>query len=299
MNRQPRDIGASFRVSDALWERIRPLLPGERPKPEGGRPRNDDRKMLDGSFYVLRTGIQWKALPRQIGAGSSVHDRLQEWQQASVFRQLWKADLLAYDCAQGIAWEWQAMDGAMTKAPLGGAGTGPNPTDRGKSGTKRSLLTDGCGVPLGVAVAGANRHDMKMVRATLETQVASVSATHGAGTAESIPGQRLRFRRGAARSWPSSVTYRTLGAGRRNASQATCPRLSGSALGRGTNPFLDESLSSAVDSLGKESRNYLAMLEFACVLNAFARRVNRKLALIEQANCWRLLLDHLPGRDRH
>ena len=124
MNRQPRDIGASFRVSDALWERIRPLLPGERPKPKGGRPRNDDRKMLDGSFYVLRTGIQWKALPRQIGAGSSVHDRFQEWQQASVFRQLWEVGLLAYDCAQGIVWEWQAVDGAMTKAPLGGAGTG-------------------------------------------------------------------------------------------------------------------------------------------------------------------------------
>ena len=65
----------------------------------------------------------------------------------------------------------QITFGIPAKAPLGGAGTGPNPTDRGKSGTKRSLLTDGCGVPLGVAVAGANRSDMKMVRATLETQV--------------------------------------------------------------------------------------------------------------------------------
>jgi transposase len=73
--------------------------------------------MLDGVFYVLRTGIQWKALPRQSGAGSSVHDRFQEWQQAGVFRKLWQAGLLAYDCAQGIVWEWQAMDGAMTKAP--------------------------------------------------------------------------------------------------------------------------------------------------------------------------------------
>ena len=118
----------------------------------------------------MRTGIQWKALPRQIGAGSSVHDRFQEWRRAGVFRQLWAAGLLAYASAQGIVWEWQAMAGAMTKAPLGGAGTGPNPTDRGKSGPKRSLLTDGCGVPLGVAVAGANRTDMKMVRSTLETQ---------------------------------------------------------------------------------------------------------------------------------
>lgn len=67
----------------------------------------------------------------------------------------------------GIEWDWQVMDGAMTKAPLGGKGTGPNPTDRGKSGTKRSLLTEGKGIPLAVAVDSANRHDMKMVEETL------------------------------------------------------------------------------------------------------------------------------------
>jgi transposase len=171
METQSDEIDESFRVPDEMWKRIQPLLPAERPKPKGGRPRNDDREMMDGIFYVLRTGIQWKALPRRIGAGSSVHDRFQEWQQAGVFRKMWEAGLRAYDCAQGIEWEWQAMDGAMTKAPLGGEGTGPNPTDRSKSGTKRSLLTDGRGVPLGVAVDGANRNDMKMVRATLEAQV--------------------------------------------------------------------------------------------------------------------------------
>jgi putative transposase len=77
--------------------------------------------------------------------------------------------LYAYDEWVGIDWEWQAMDGAMTKAPLGGADTGPNPTDRAKGGVKRSMLTDGHGVPLGVAVAGANRPDMKMVEETLES----------------------------------------------------------------------------------------------------------------------------------
>jgi transposase len=50
--------------------------------------------------------------------------------------------------------------------------TGPNPTDRGKGGVKRSLLTEGHGVPVGLAVAGANRHDMKLVRATIESIVA-------------------------------------------------------------------------------------------------------------------------------
>lgn len=81
---------------------------------------------------------------------------------------MWQAGLLEYDKNVGIDWEWQAMDGAMTKAPLGEKGTGPNPTDRGKSGTKRSLLTEGHGIPLAITVEGANRHDMKMVKGTLE-----------------------------------------------------------------------------------------------------------------------------------
>jgi transposase len=61
------------------------------------------------------------------------------------------------------------MDGSMTKAPLGGEETGKNPTDRGKIGTKRSLLTDGNGVPLGLTVSGANVHDKRLVQATLDS----------------------------------------------------------------------------------------------------------------------------------
>lgn len=61
------------------------------------------------------------------------------------------------------------MDGAMTKAPLGGEETGKNPTDRGKLGTKRSVLTDGQGVPLGIAVSGANVHDKRLVQDTIES----------------------------------------------------------------------------------------------------------------------------------
>jgi len=75
--------------------------------------------------------------------------------------------LIEYDELQGIQWTWQAMDGAMAKAPLGGEATGKNPTDRAKLGTKRSVLTDGAGVPLGVVVSGANTPDMKLVATTL------------------------------------------------------------------------------------------------------------------------------------
>ena len=62
------------------------------------------------------------------------------------------------------------MDGAMTKAPLGGEATGPNPTDRAKSGTKRSLLTDAAEIPLAVVVAPAHRNDCKLVESTLEAR---------------------------------------------------------------------------------------------------------------------------------
>ena len=59
----------------------------------------------------------------------------------------------------------------LQKHLLGEKSTGPNPTDRAKSGTKRSILVDGKGIPLGVCVDGANRHDMKMTKATLQSIV--------------------------------------------------------------------------------------------------------------------------------
>jgi len=62
------------------------------------------------------------------------------------------------------------MDGAMVKAPLEKKATDPNPTDRGKSGTQRSGLTDGNGIPLAIVLEGANRHDMKLMEATLAAQ---------------------------------------------------------------------------------------------------------------------------------
>lgn len=166
MELQPASAGP-WRIPDDLWVQIEPLLPPERPHPKGGHPWRPARPLMDGIFYILRTGCQWKALPRAYGAPSTVHDRFQAWVQAGVFRRLWQAGLLSYDDRAGIDWEWAAMDGAMTKAPLGGDCTGRNPTDRAKSGTKRSLLTEARGIPIGLAVAGANRHDMKLVKATL------------------------------------------------------------------------------------------------------------------------------------
>jgi len=163
-----------FRVSDQLWDVLQPVLPihVNTHRFGGGRPRVPDRVCADGIFYVLRTGCQWKALDQtELCAGSTAHDRYQEWVEAEVFLKLWQAGVEQFDELKEIDWAWLSMDGAMTKAPLGGEDTGPNPTDRAKSGVKRSLLTEGHGVPVGLAVDGANRHDMKLVRETIESLV--------------------------------------------------------------------------------------------------------------------------------
>lgn len=157
-----------WEVTDELWEQVHPLIPPAPSHAKGGRPRMPDRAAFAAIIYVLRTGIQWNALPRELGASSTVHDRFQEWEAVGFFKALWQAGLSEYDELIGIQWEWQAVDGAMTKAPFGCAATGKNPTDRGKQGVKRSLLTDGAGIPLAIIIAGANRHDMKLLCATLE-----------------------------------------------------------------------------------------------------------------------------------
>jgi len=100
-------------------------------------------------------------------------DRFQEWERAGFFKALWQAGLSKYDELAGMQWEWQAVDGVMTKAPFAGAATGANPTDRGKQGTKRSLLTDGAGVSLALIVDGASRHDVRLLCATLDGLVIS------------------------------------------------------------------------------------------------------------------------------
>ena len=113
---------SDWRIPDELWERIVPLLPPRKPHPLGcHRRRVDDRKAMDAIFFVLRTGCQWGALDATgICSHSAAHRRFQEWIEADVFVALWEHGLVEYDALRGIDWEWLAMDGAMTKAPLGG-----------------------------------------------------------------------------------------------------------------------------------------------------------------------------------
>jgi transposase len=133
-------------VSDELWEKIESLVPkgtGRDPcktyqrQPGAGRKRLPDRRAFAAIVYVLRTGVQWNALPREFGSSSAVHRRFQQWERAGFFRKIWEAGLAEYDGLHGIAWEWQSIDGALNKAPLATECVGPNPTDRGKKWTQK------------------------------------------------------------------------------------------------------------------------------------------------------------------
>lgn len=106
-----------WRVPDELWAIAEPILrPSEQLK--GGRPWMDTRRALDGVLYVLRTGCQWRALPREYGPGTTLHDRFQQWVRTNAFQRLWEACLQRYGEEQGVQWAWQAADGALVKAPL-------------------------------------------------------------------------------------------------------------------------------------------------------------------------------------
>jgi transposase len=107
-------------IPEAVWARLEPLLPRYKPSPKGGKPRLPLRKVANGIFYVLVTGCQWKAMPREFGSGSAIHAYFQEWVELGIFQKLWSVALAEYDDLKGIDWEWQSLDGAMNKSPLGG-----------------------------------------------------------------------------------------------------------------------------------------------------------------------------------
>jgi transposase len=130
----------SWTVPDVLWEHVATLIPkpkrvkGRKYKrrPGGGRKPMQPRRIFEAIVYVLRTGCQWKALPKEYGSASSVHAYFLEWKRCGVFVKMWRRGLVEYDEMEGIAWSWQSIDGSMVKAPLAREAVGPNPTDRGR-----------------------------------------------------------------------------------------------------------------------------------------------------------------------
>ncbi len=94
MIHQNYNADPEYQMPDCIWQRIAPLLPAPKTKKKPGRPRMEDRKAMTAILYVFQTGCQWKSLPRSLGAGSTVHDRFQEWRKAGVFERMEQAGLM-------------------------------------------------------------------------------------------------------------------------------------------------------------------------------------------------------------
>jgi putative transposase len=150
-----------YRIPGKLWKLLKKHLPKVSKVRGPGRPRGNNRDAIDGIWYVLWTGCQWESIRKEwFHASSSVlHERFQTWQRRGLFEKLFKTIVQYYARECGIHWIWQSIDSMMSAAPLGGAQTGKNPTDRGKSGSKIHLLVDQLGAPLALWITGANEHD--------------------------------------------------------------------------------------------------------------------------------------------
>jgi transposase len=108
-------------VSDELWEAIEPLLPEEPPKPKGGRPRVPNRATLAGIIFVLKSGIPWKMLPKEMGcgSGSTCWRRLRDWQKAGVWRRLHRLLLDLLGKKAEVDWSRASLDSATVPAKRG------------------------------------------------------------------------------------------------------------------------------------------------------------------------------------
>lgn len=109
-------------LADELWELIEPLLPPSSPKPKGGRPLVDNRAALTGVLFVLKTGIPWSDLPKEMGcgSGSTCWRRLRDWQAAGVWDRLHRILLERLRGAGKLDFSRAVVDSSSVRAVFGG-----------------------------------------------------------------------------------------------------------------------------------------------------------------------------------
>ena len=157
---------------EPLWVQVSALLP-ERPRVSPTHPlgchreRIADRVVFEHMIAALVHGSEYERIASAACSEGTIRRRVKEWAAAGVSEQVHTLALQAYDRMIGLELDDLAVDGCITKAPSGGEAAGRSPVDRGKQGLKRSLVTDGQGMPLHLVTAGANRHDAPLLAATL------------------------------------------------------------------------------------------------------------------------------------
>ncbi|WTT40445.1 IS5 family transposase [Kitasatospora sp. NBC_00085] len=148
-------------VPDELWELFQLVVPEAPTRPQGGgRRRYGDREVLAAIVFVATSGCTWAQLPPCFGSsGPTAHRRFSEWSRARVWAKLHRVLLDELGSKGELEWSRCAVDSVNMRALKRGSLTGPNPVDRGKYGSKIHLLTERTGLPLSLAISGANVHD--------------------------------------------------------------------------------------------------------------------------------------------
>lgn len=156
-------------IMDPLWSQFEALIPPIVDEHPWGchRPRIPDRVVFDKLVQVLVLGASYAKISDTTCSATTIRRRRDEWINAGIFTALEQLCLEAYDRIVGLELENLCVDGCIVKAPCGGEMAGRSPVDRGKQGTKRSVMTDGAGIPIGVIAAPANRNDSPLLQPTL------------------------------------------------------------------------------------------------------------------------------------
>lgn len=153
-----------------LWDQFTALIPvQEITHPLGcHRPRISDRVVFDKLIQILVLGAGYNKIADSTCSATTIRRRRDEWITAGIFTELEQICLESYDRIVGLELDNLSVDGCIIKAPCGGEAAGKSPVDRVKQGTKRSLMVDGNGIPIGCVIAGANRNDSPLLAPMLE-----------------------------------------------------------------------------------------------------------------------------------
>lgn len=157
-------------VIEPVWDQFAALLPERIDTHPLGchNPRIPDRIVFDKLVQILVLGVAYERIADSTCSATTIRNRRDEWITAGVFARLEQLCLEAYDRIVGLELSDLTVDGCIVKAPCGGEAAGKSPVDRGKQGTKRSLMVEGGGIPIGCVIAGAHRNDSPLLRPTLE-----------------------------------------------------------------------------------------------------------------------------------
>ena len=109
-----------WKCPEPLWEVLSGIVKTPAPSPKGGRPPSDLRSIVDGIYYVLKSGISWNHMPPCFASSSTCHRYFQKWQKEGVFQLVWAECLARYDDDIGIDWNKLNIDSSHVKSPLGG-----------------------------------------------------------------------------------------------------------------------------------------------------------------------------------